>query len=84
MPLSPIALKCVTCGKHAAQLRQPEIPSDLRGYLVPLVKLLSLKYGPMELPKSGNMLEVVDPATLSTFLDVKCAAHSDFPVLVDA
>lgn len=75
-------LICSVCGNLAGELSQPEVPHELQGFLKPLFKLASLKYGPIDIPKSGNFLEAVDPDVLSKFLGIKCATCSAFSVMV--
>jgi hypothetical protein len=75
MCLPLLAIPCSVCRGVAVVLRPPELPTDVRGFLVPLVKLASLKYGErLELPKSGNLFELVEPSALSTMLELICAS----------
>lgn len=85
MPLPLLTLPCTVCGGIAVQLRPPELPADVRGFLVPLVKLASLKFAPtqprLEVPKNGNLFELIGPETLAQLLELRCYTCKLTPAL---
>jgi hypothetical protein len=85
VPLPLQFLPCTKCGGTAVRLRPPELSRDVRGFLTPLVKLASLKYGErLELPKSGNLLELVGPQQLAEWLELECYTCAAIPALEPA
>lgn len=84
MPLPLVTLPCTICGGIAVQLRPPELSSDVRGFLVPLIKLASLKFAPgerLELPKNGNLFELVGYEQLARLLELRCYTCTLTPAL---
>jgi hypothetical protein len=69
----PLVLPCSLCGEAAAYVTAPELSTMERGVAAALLKLLSLKMGrALELPSSGNVLELVAPEQITQLLRVTC------------